>query len=46
MKKEKHTFNNYQFKHAVVSVVNHPGMQTIRSRSLEYPSVYVVQMEK
>ena len=28
MKKEKHTFYNYQFKHAAVSVANHPGIQT------------------
>ena len=28
MKKEKHTFYNYQFKHAAVSVSNHPDIQT------------------
>jgi transposase len=28
MKKEKHTFYNYQFKHAAVSVANHPDIQT------------------
>jgi len=28
MKKEKHTFYNYQFKHAAVSVANHPEIQT------------------
>jgi transposase len=28
MKKEKHTFYNYQFKHAAVSVSNHPNIQT------------------
>ena len=28
MKKAKHTFYNYQFKHAAVSVANHPNIQT------------------
>jgi transposase len=28
MKKEKHTFYNYQFKHTAVSVANHPGIYT------------------
>ncbi len=28
MKKEKHTFDNYQFKHTAVSVANHPDTQT------------------
>lgn len=28
MKKEKHTFYNYQFKHTAVSVANHPEIQT------------------
>jgi len=28
MKKEKHTFYNYQFKHAAVKVSNHPGILT------------------
>ena len=28
MRKEKHTFYNYQFKHAAVSVSNHPNIQT------------------
>ena len=28
MKKEKHTFYNYQFKHTAVSVSNHPLIQT------------------
>ncbi len=28
MRKEKHTFYNYQFKHAAVSVSNHPDIQT------------------
>lgn len=28
MRKEKHTFYNYQFKHAAVSVANHPAIQT------------------
>lgn len=28
MKKEKHTFYNYQFKHTAVSVANHPDIQT------------------
>lgn len=28
MKKEKHTFYNYQFKHTAVSVANHPTIQT------------------
>lgn len=28
MKKEKHTFYNYQFKHTAVSVSNHPDIQT------------------
>ena len=28
MKKEKHTFYNYQFKHTAVSVANHPCIQT------------------
>ena len=28
MKKEKHTFYNYQFKHAAVKVANHPDIQT------------------
>ena len=28
MKKEKHTFYNYQFKHTAVSVANHPYIQT------------------
>ena len=28
MSKEKHTFYNYQFKHAAVSVANHPDIQT------------------
>ena len=28
MKKERHTFYNYQFKHAAVSVANHPEIQT------------------
>lgn len=28
MKKEKHTFYNYQFKHAAVSVSNHPYIKT------------------
>jgi len=28
MKKETHTFYNYQFKHAAVSVSNHPAIQT------------------
>lgn len=28
MKKQKHTFYNYQFKHAAVSVSNHPYIQT------------------
>jgi transposase len=28
MKKEKHTFYNYQFKHAAVCVSNHPYIQT------------------
>lgn len=28
MKKEKHTYYNYQFKHAAVSVANHPDIQT------------------
>ena len=28
MKKEKHTFYNYQFKHAAVSVSNHPYIQS------------------
>lgn len=28
MKKEKHTFYNYQFKHTAVSVANHPGIHT------------------
>lgn len=28
MKKEKHTFYNYQFKHTAVSVANHPYINT------------------
>ncbi len=28
MKKEKHTYYNYQFKHTAVSVSNHPYIQT------------------
>lgn len=28
MKKERHTFYNYQFKHAAVTVSNHPYIQT------------------
>jgi transposase len=28
MRKEKHTFYNYQFKHTAVSVSNHPDIQT------------------
>jgi len=28
MKKEIHTFYNYQFKHTAVSVSNHPDIQT------------------
>ena len=28
MKKEKHTFYNYQFKHTAVSVANHPDIPT------------------
>lgn len=28
MGKEKHTFYNYQFKHAAVRVANHPYIQT------------------
>jgi transposase len=28
MKKEKHTYYNYQFKHTAVSVSNHPDIQT------------------
>lgn len=28
MKKEKHTYYNYQFKHTAVSVANHPYIQT------------------
>lgn len=28
MKKEKHTFYNYQFKHTAVSVSNHPYINT------------------
>lgn len=28
MKKEKHTYYNYQLKHAAVSVSNHPEIQT------------------
>lgn len=28
MKKEIHTFYNYQFKHTAVSVANHPYIQT------------------
>lgn len=28
MKKEKHTFYNYQFKHTAVCVANHPDIQT------------------
>lgn len=28
MKKEIHTFYNYQFKHTAVSVSNHPAIQT------------------
>jgi transposase len=28
VKKEKHTFYNYQFKHTAVSVANHPDIQT------------------
>ena len=28
MKKERHTFYNYQFKHTAVSVSNHPNIQT------------------
>jgi transposase len=28
MRKEKHTFYNYQFKHTAVSVANHPDIQT------------------
>jgi len=28
MKQAKHTFYNYQFKHAAVSVANHPDIQT------------------
>ncbi len=28
MKKEIHTFYNYQFKHTAVSISNHPSVQT------------------
>ena len=28
MKKEKHTYYNYQFKHTAVSVANHPYINT------------------
>ena len=28
-KKEIHTFYNYQFKHTVVKVTNHPGIQAM-----------------
>ena len=28
MKKEQHTYYNYQFKHTAVSVANHPEIQT------------------
>jgi len=28
MRKEKHTFYNYQFKHTAVSVANHPYINT------------------
>lgn len=28
MKREKHTYYNYQFKHTAVSVSNHPDIQT------------------
>ena len=28
MRKEKHTFYNYQFKHTAVSVANHPDIHT------------------
>ena len=28
-KKEKHTFYNYQFKHAAVSVTNHPDILSV-----------------
>jgi transposase len=28
MRKEKHTYYNYQFKHTAVSVSNHPYIQT------------------